>query len=233
MHRAIYEALLKDLQRLQRRLVTAQVMAARQDERLWARLVAQHAAAEVGGGLDEFVASAARRSTVLFLLRVVFVRVLEDLGLLSPPRVRGEVGHTFFRELFPALNHRAYFGAVFRDLAHDLPALFTPGDDELPLPPQDECEQVWALWHSPNKDGVEYRWDGDTFDSHFLGDLYQDLDADIRKHYALLQTPPFVEAFLLRHTLTPALVAFPPRRPSRRGARPSASWTPPAAAATS
>jgi type I restriction-modification system DNA methylase subunit len=45
-------------------------------------------------------------------------------------------------------------------------------------------------------------------DTRFLGDLYQDLSAAARKKYALLQTPDFVEEFILDHTLTPALDEF-------------------------
>jgi hypothetical protein len=42
-------------------------------------------------------------------------------------------------------------------------------------------------------------------DTRFLGDLYQDLSEPVRKKYALLQTPEFVEEFILDRTLTPAL----------------------------
>jgi len=42
-------------------------------------------------------------------------------------------------------------------------------------------------------------------DARFLGDLYQDLSEPVRKKYALLQTPEFVEEFILDRTLTPAL----------------------------
>ena len=45
-------------------------------------------------------------------------------------------------------------------------------------------------------------------DTHFLGDLYQDLSAYARTTYALLQTPEFVEEFILDRTLNPALEEF-------------------------
>ena len=45
-------------------------------------------------------------------------------------------------------------------------------------------------------------------DTRFLGDLYQDLSEAARKKYALLQTPEFVEEFILDRTLTPALDEF-------------------------
>ena len=47
--------------------------------------------------------------------------------------------------------------------------------------------------------------DGDT---RFLGDLYQDLSERARKKYALLQTPIFVEEFILDRTLDPAIDEF-------------------------
>jgi hypothetical protein len=205
-----YKALLKDLQKLQKSLVTSQIKRVRSEPALGARVARLHAEAEVGGSLDEFVATTARQSTVLFLLRSVFVRVLEDVGILGVKRLRDDWGFAAFREVAPALGVRSYFAFVFRDLALDFPALFAPADHELPLPDEDGCRALWNLWHHPNKDGEHYDWNGDSFDSRFLGDLYQDLDADIRKRFALLQTPKFVEEYILDHTLTPALAEFDP-----------------------
>lgn len=48
----------------------------------------------------------------------------------------------------------------------------------------------------------------DRFDTRFLGDLYQDLSESARKRYALLQTPDFVEEFILDRTLGPAIDEF-------------------------
>ena len=45
-------------------------------------------------------------------------------------------------------------------------------------------------------------------DTRFLGDLYQDLSEDAKKRFALLQTPIFVESFILDRTLTPALAEY-------------------------
>ena len=44
--------------------------------------------------------------------------------------------------------------------------------------------------------------------TRFLGDLYQDLSEAARKQYALLQTPEFVEEFILKYTLDPAIEEF-------------------------
>ncbi|MCX4501040.1 BREX-2 system adenine-specific DNA-methyltransferase PglX [Streptomyces anulatus] len=46
------------------------------------------------------------------------------------------------------------------------------------------------------------------WDTRFLGDLYQDLSEAARKTYALLQTPEFVEEFILARTMTPAVREF-------------------------
>ena len=46
------------------------------------------------------------------------------------------------------------------------------------------------------------------WDTRFLGDLYQDLSEEARKKYALLQTPVFVEEFILDRTLDPAIEEF-------------------------
>ncbi|WP_422773838.1 BREX-2 system adenine-specific DNA-methyltransferase PglX [Plantactinospora sp. WMMC1484] len=44
--------------------------------------------------------------------------------------------------------------------------------------------------------------------TRFLGDLYQDLSAHAKKTYALLQTPEFVEEFILDRTFEPAVKEF-------------------------
>ncbi|MGW7358887.1 BREX-2 system adenine-specific DNA-methyltransferase PglX [Streptomyces sp. NPDC054802] len=53
--------------------------------------------------------------------------------------------------------------------------------------------------HEDDEDGLQ------GWDTRFLGDLYQDLSEDAQKRYALLQTPEFVEEFILDRTMTPAL----------------------------
>ena len=46
------------------------------------------------------------------------------------------------------------------------------------------------------------------WNTRFLGDLYQDLSESATKTYALLQTPEFVEEFILNYTLDPAIEEF-------------------------
>jgi hypothetical protein len=53
---------------------------------------------------------------------------------------------------------------------------------------------------------------GQRQETRFLGDLYQDLSEDARKRFALLQTPDFVEQFILDRTLEPAWEEWLTRR---------------------
>ena len=46
------------------------------------------------------------------------------------------------------------------------------------------------------------------WNTRFLGDLYQDLSEEARKRFALLQTPEFVEEWILSRTLDPAIREF-------------------------
>ena len=53
-----------------------------------------------------------------------------------------------------------------------------------------------------------YDFTDPEWNTRFLGDLYQDLSEAARKTYALLQTPEFVEEFILKYTLDPAIEEF-------------------------
>jgi hypothetical protein len=219
MNAASYAALKKALQGLQKTIVKAQIAAARGPYK--AQVQALHAAAETGGGFDAFAGVIARRSTVQFLLRTLYARAMEDLQLIDPPFIRGQRSWQAFREVAPSLGLRAYLRWVFRDLAVDYPDLFAQRADELPLPAEGLCQQVWDLWHDrdASTDTLRFDWSGEAFDSRFLGDLYQDLDKEVRKRFALLQTPDFVEEYILDHTLTPAIAHFDPAAMRERGER--------------
>ncbi len=59
-----------------------------------------------------------------------------------------------------------------------------------------------------NTGDIRHDFTDPNWDTRFLGDLYQDLSEAARKKYALLQTPEFVEEFILDRTLDPALDEF-------------------------
>ena len=51
-------------------------------------------------------------------------------------------------------------------------------------------------------------FEDEEWNTRFLGDLYQDCPTTSVKTYALLQTPEFVEEFILKYTLDPAIEEF-------------------------
>ena len=221
MNDARYKKLLRELQKLEKAVAKDLLAKCREPGSVHDRMVRRHAAAEVGGVPDDWFPIAAGRAAVQFLLRTVYVRVLEDLGLLEPHRIRGQRGYQAFRELAPNLGRQAYFRWISRDLARDFPALFEPGPDEPGMPAEELCEGLWELWHKEDGEGgLFYDFtpaEGETFDGRFLGDLYQDLDADVRKRYALLQTPEFVESYILDYTLDPAMEECDPAELRAKG----------------
>ncbi|WP_035923655.1 BREX-2 system adenine-specific DNA-methyltransferase PglX [Kocuria rosea] len=65
------------------------------------------------------------------------------------------------------------------------------------------------FWRRTYDDGaLVHDFTDPDLDTRFLGDLYQDLSDHAKKTYALLQTPVFIEEFILDRTLTPAMVEF-------------------------
>jgi hypothetical protein len=60
----------------------------------------------------------------------------------------------------------------------------------------------------PNTGTLAHNFTDPDWNTRFLGDLYQDLSEAARKRFALLQTPEFVEEFILDRTLTPAIREF-------------------------
>ncbi|MCE2660401.1 MAG: BREX-2 system adenine-specific DNA-methyltransferase PglX, partial [Rubrivivax sp.] len=66
------------------------------------------------------------------------------------------------------------------------------------------------FWQQINPDtgALQHDFTDANWNTRFLGDLYQDLSEATRKRYALLQTPEFVEEFILDRTLTPAIRSF-------------------------
>ena len=73
-----------------------------------------------------------------------------------------------------------------------------------------------------NTGDIRHDFTDPNWDTRFLGDLYQDLSEAARKKYALLQTPEFVEEFILDRTLDPALDEFTlTPSPNREGEAPA------------
>ncbi len=170
-----------------------------------ARLEAEEASVADGSAWLETFAG---RAAVLYLLKTLYVRVLEDQDLVRPVRLREGGSYETFRRLFPQLGHAAYLRAVFRDAERALPELFVRTAVEIAEPSEASASAVWSVWQEAASGGrprFDFRGDLDT---RFIGDLYQDLDPEVKARYALLQTPRFIERFILDRTLTPAIERF-------------------------
>jgi hypothetical protein len=152
-----------------------------------------------------------RQAAIQFILRVLFLRVLEDRELLGAVRIRSTDGQRMWAELTRNLGAAHYAQWCCWDAAHLLPDLFGPTDYDL-VPPDDDLAQRFLddVWRrpDPNRPGwirFDFRPDparaDEGFQTRFIGDLYQELDAEIREHYAMLQTPHFISQFILEHTL--------------------------------
>jgi len=173
---------------------------------------ALHREEQVGDGFDLWTDLLSRRAAVLWVLKSLYVRILEDRGLLQPRRIL-DAEDELFRHLAPNLGPTAYLRWVYRDLASlrgGIPELFAPQPAELAQVPDALSQRLIDFWRSKNPDtgALLYRFDDEHFDSRLMGDLYQDLDPVVKKRYALLQTPDFILDFILEETLTPAITEW-------------------------
>ena len=161
---------------------------------------------------------------VHWLLSCVFLRFIEDNGLVDRPWISGTPqsgrlalardGHDAYFRAHPHQNDRDFLIASFRQ-AGALPGLHTFFDEahnpvfRLGIS-GDAAMAVMQFWQEVAADsGLLVRdFTDPAWNTRFLGDLYQDLSEATRKRYALLQTPEFVEEFILDRTLTPATREF-------------------------
>jgi len=161
---------------------------------------------------------------VHWLLSCVFLRFIEDNQLVDRPWLGGtpESGrlalvrdrHEAYFRANPLENDRNYLLAAFRE-AGTLPGLHTFFDEahnpvfRLGIS-GDAAMALRQFWQQvdPSTGLLVHDFTDPSWNTRFLGDLYQDLSEATRKRYALLQTPEFVEEFILDRTLTPAIRAF-------------------------
>lgn len=189
------------------------------------RLTTDWQAARDAGRTSEDVAIWAEaqftQSAIAWVLACVFVRFCEDNAMLDTPLLvgtdaRGQSAvarqegfylqnptasdNDYLRDVFgvaarlPGLSdvmrvQRTFLEApVSADLGKQLIRFFRAADADTGVLLHDFADPDW--------------------NTRFLGDLYQDLSEAAREKYALLQTPEFVESFILDRTLTPALDVY-------------------------
>ncbi|MFF5157520.1 BREX-2 system adenine-specific DNA-methyltransferase PglX [Streptomyces sp. NPDC000348] len=175
--------------------------------------------------LDERVTQVA----VAWVLGTVFVRFCEDNRLIPEPYLTGPDGDR--RELAEARydayvesdedpTYRGWLEKAFDELGQGQAGrlLFDKRHNplyQIPLS-HDGARELVEFWRGRDEAGVlvhdftdPLNGDGtEGWDTRFLGDLYQDLSEAARKTYALLQTPEFVEEFILDRTMNPAVREF-------------------------
>ncbi|MEQ8438766.1 MAG: BREX-2 system adenine-specific DNA-methyltransferase PglX [Ilumatobacter fluminis] len=161
------------------------------------------------------------QGAVAWVLGCVFVRFCEDNGLvsdalLSGPGSRREMAReqrAAYLQEFPAHDDRDWLRHVFSRY-RKLPATGDIYGEHNPVwmlqPSADGARELLALFQriDPETGRVLHDFTDPTLATRFLGDLYQDLSDHARDQFALLQTPAFVEEFILDRTLDPALDTF-------------------------
>ena len=172
------------------------------------------------------------QAAVAWIVATTFVRFCEDNHLLDGARgpdsrpvptlwIAGPDGRTdravenqteYFRAN-PLANRRDWLHEAFRVLAAQ-PAgrgLVDPEHNPVwtALISADAADRLVDFWRADDGAGTPvHDFTDDMLDTRFLGDLYQDLSEHAKKTYALLQTPVFVEEFILDQTLEPAVREF-------------------------
>ena len=161
------------------------------------------------------------QAAVAWVLTSVFVRFCEDNRLVKPVWIAGpgerrqealDAQLQYFREnpehtdrewLLQAVEHFAALRAT-RELVGTHSPLWTVS------PSGQAVQALLTFWRQTRDDG-SLVWDftDDDLSTRFLGDLYQDLSDYAKKTFALLQTPEFVEEFILDQTMEPALAERP------------------------
>ena len=155
------------------------------------------------------------QAAAAWVLSCVFVRFLEDNRLIDPPKIAGP-GKRLQQardewELYLGKarqpNERDYLLSVFDELAR-LPGtkeVFGPHNPIRELPnwlSGDGARDMLGFFQKIDANSAEsnkliHDFTDPAWETRFLGDLYQDLSEAARKKYALLQTPEFVEEFIL------------------------------------
>ncbi len=172
---------------------------------------------------EDWRSDAITQHAAAWVLACVFVRFLEDNRLIDPPKIAGPAERLqrardeweLYLKAAQQPNERDYLLAVFDELAK-LPGTRDVFGEHSPIRELpnwlsgDGARELLKFFQKidANSGRLVHDFTDAEWDTRFLGDLYQDLSEAARKKYALLQTPEFVEEFILERTLEPALDEF-------------------------
>ena len=161
------------------------------------------------------------QSAVAWILATVFIRFCEDnrlidLSVLAGPGDRLAIASERQQEFFaahPAMTDRDWIlqGVAALSVSKVAAGLFDEAHNPMwtVTPSHEAAKDLLAFWRRRGEDGeIVHDFADPDWNTRFLGDLYQDLSEHAKKTYALLQTPEFVEEFILDYTLVPAIEEF-------------------------
>jgi hypothetical protein len=222
------KALLKDLQPLVTKLEDDLRTRISGDSALSSLLQADYDAARKANRtaqtLAAFTDEHVTQIAVAWILATVFVRFVEDNELCGEPWLSGPgkllaQARDRYAQWLPhhkSLTEREYLLHVFTELGKlpGLAPLLGPKNTLLHRigPSADKASELRAVWQqvdgTGDKSHLRHDFTDPAADTRFLGDLYQDLSESAQKKFALLQTPDFIEEFILDRTLEPAIAEF-------------------------
>lgn len=166
---------------------------------------------------------------VAWVLGTVFVRFCEDNRLIPEPYLAAseddrrdlvQARYEAYLDEDPDPTYRGWLERAFAEIGSGQAGrlLFDRKHNalyQIPLS-HDGARELVEFWRQRDEAGAlvhdfedPLNEDGsEGWDTRFLGDLYQDLSEAARKMYALLQTPEFVEEFILDRAMDPAVREF-------------------------
>jgi hypothetical protein len=172
-------------------------------------------------GYDTWLDDRVTQAAVTWVLATVFIRFCEDNGLIDLPVLSGPGDHLAIaterqQEFFahhPSKTDRDWIlqGIEALSVSRVAAALFDEAHNPMwtITPSHEAAKALLAFWRRRGESGqIAHDFTEPGLNTRFLGDLYQDLSEHAKKTYALLQTPEFVEEFILDLTLTPAIKEF-------------------------
>ena len=220
--RALLADLRRQLKRLEQDLAERSESVQEMKSALEAEYRAARKAERTGDTFRVWCTGALTQAAVAWLLGCVFVRFVEDNGLVDAALIAGPGERnaraadrqTLYFHGRPTDTDRDYLLDVFAEVARlpGMPRLYDREHNPVWRHgiSGDAARDLLAFWRAVNPDTgtLHHDFTDPDWDTRFLGDLYQDLSDEARKRFALLQTPEFVEEFILDRTLTPALDEF-------------------------
>ncbi len=170
---------------------------------------------------DTWLDDRVTQSAVAWILATVFIRFCEDNGLIDLPviagpgdrlAIAGERQNEFIAENRTTTD-RDWILQGIKELSVSKVAAGLFDEAHNPMwtvtPSHDAAKALLAFWRRRAESGkIVHDFTEPDWNTRFLGDLYQDLSEHAKKTYALLQTPEFVEEFILDYTLKPAIDEF-------------------------